>query len=273
MFAKLFSSITESSLWSEPKEVRLLFVSMLARADQNGFVESSLPGLARVSNLTLEETELAIGVLMSPDKYSKNPANDGKRVEKVPGGYVLLNYEDYRSRRSSEERREYMREYMQEYRKNSTTDHQRKQNVNSVNHGKPPLAYTETETETEKKQTVEKPKRQKTGVCQTDFSRFWQVYPKRQAKGSAEKAWVQSVKIADPEDIIAAAGVYAEHCKTKDKQYVKNPATWLNAKCWEDEIEPPVKSKQELQYWNRHDSSTAEGRAAIEREFLENLHT
>ena len=147
MFAKLFSSITESSLWSEPKEVRLLFVTMLAKADQMGFVEASIPGLARVANLTVEETERSLDCLKSPDKYSKNPENEGRRVMAVPGGFVLLNYEDYRARRSTEERREYMREYMREYRKPS---------VNDVKRGKPQLAQAEAEAEAEAEKTKHK---------------------------------------------------------------------------------------------------------------------
>jgi hypothetical protein len=152
MFAKLFSSITESSLWSEPKEVRLLFVTMLAKADQTGLVEASLPGLARVANLSLDETITALQILQAPDPYSKNPDNEGRRVLQVPRGFVLLNYEDYRARRNTEERQEYMRSYMKEYRK------QRKQSVNTskqpladVIHSEPQLAQAEAEAEAEAK--------------------------------------------------------------------------------------------------------------------------
>jgi hypothetical protein len=148
MFAKLFSSITESSLWSEPKEVRLLFVTMLAKADQNGFVEASIPGLARVANLTIEETQAGLECLSSPDVYSKNPDNEGRRVLAVPGGFMLLNYEEYRARRSPEERREYMREYMKDYRKRGKADvNSGKQSLTPVSHGKPGLAQAEAEAE------------------------------------------------------------------------------------------------------------------------------
>jgi hypothetical protein len=155
LYAKLFTSITESSLWSEPKEVRLLFVTMLAKADQDGFVEASIPGLARVANLTIGETEASLKVLLSPDPYSKNPANEGRRIAEIPGGFLLLNYEDYRARRSTEERREYMRQYMQDYRTKNPVRKQpvntRKQNVNSVSRGKPPLAHTEADTDADAK--------------------------------------------------------------------------------------------------------------------------
>jgi len=116
IYAKLFSSITESSLWCEPNEVRLLFVSMLAKADSSGFVEAALPGLAKLANLTLPEVESAIKSLESPDPHSKNPEHEGRRILKVPGGWMLLNYEEYHSRKGNEERRQYMRDYMQNYR-------------------------------------------------------------------------------------------------------------------------------------------------------------
>lgn len=131
-YAKLFSSITESSLWSEPKEVRLLFVTMLAKANSIGFVEASVPGLARVANLSPEEVETAIPILEGPDPFSKNPDCDGRRIVKAPGGWMVINYEDYRNRASSEERREYMREYMRNYRKENGC----KQPVNNVKQSK-----------------------------------------------------------------------------------------------------------------------------------------
>lgn len=131
-YAKLFSSITESSLWSEPKEVRLLFVTMLAKANSVGFVEASIPGLARVANLSPQEVETAIPILEGPDPFSKNPECEGRRIVKAPGGWMVLNYEDYRNRTSDEERREYMREYMRNYRKEKEC----KQDVNNVKKSK-----------------------------------------------------------------------------------------------------------------------------------------
>lgn len=155
MYAKLFSSITESSLWSEPKEVRLLFVTMLAKADQTGFVEASVPGLARVANLTVEETVTALSALQNPDPFSKNPDNEGRRIAVVPRGFMLLNYEEYRSRRNVAERQEYMRKYMREYRKQPVnTVNTCKPPLDVVSRGEPPLAHTEADTETEAENTA-----------------------------------------------------------------------------------------------------------------------
>lgn len=115
-YAKLFSTITESSLWSASKDARLLFMSMLAKADSTGFVEAALPGLARLANLTLGETAAALAELMAPDPYSKSPDCGGARVVKVERGWCLVNYEVYRDRKDDDAKREYMRNYMREYR-------------------------------------------------------------------------------------------------------------------------------------------------------------
>ena len=148
MYAKLFSSITESSLWSEPKEVRLLFVTMLAKADQTGFVEASVPGLARVANLTVEETVTALSALQNPDPFSKNPDNEGRRIAVVPRGFMLLNYEEYRGRRNVAERQEYMRKYMREYRKQPVNSvNTCKPTLDVVSRGEPPLAHTDTDAD------------------------------------------------------------------------------------------------------------------------------
>lgn len=129
-FAKLFSTITASSLWGESKEVKILFVTMLAQADSSGFVEASIPGLARLANLTPAETEEAITNLESPDPHSKSKVADGRRIVKVNNGWALVNYEDYRNRRDDQKKRDYMRDYMRDYRKRNVSS---VNNVNQVN--------------------------------------------------------------------------------------------------------------------------------------------
>ena len=129
-YAKLFSTITESSLWSASKDARLLFMSMLAKADQVGFVEAALPGLARLANLTMAETEGALAELMAPDPHSKSPDCDGARVVKVDRGWCLVNYEAYRDRQD-DHRKEYMRSYMRDYRKKSLQKNSQDSDVSS----------------------------------------------------------------------------------------------------------------------------------------------
>lgn len=112
----LWSSIVDSSVWGESKETKILWITMLAKKDRNGFVEASLPGLARAAVLSLPETEKAIKVLEAPDPHSRSKVNEGRRVKKVDGGWMVLNHFPYRDQMGAEYRREYQRQKQAQYR-------------------------------------------------------------------------------------------------------------------------------------------------------------
>ena len=116
-YTKLFSSIVASTIWREDDKTRLVWITMLALKNERHLVEASLPGLADLARVTLTECEKAVAKLEGPDKYSRKQDNRGRRIEKVEGGWKILNGEYYRQLLSKEERREYQRLYQQEYRK------------------------------------------------------------------------------------------------------------------------------------------------------------
>jgi len=70
------------------------------------------------------------------------------------------------------------------------------------------------------------------------FDAFWQAYPKRKSRGQAEKAFA---KINPSEQLMQAILAGIERAKTSEQwtrdkgKYIPHPATWLNAKGWEDE--------------------------------------
>jgi hypothetical protein len=74
------------------------------------------------------------------------------------------------------------------------------------------------------------------------FEDFWQQYPRKVAKKSAEKAWK---KLSDIEQTKAlnAVSQHVKYWKTKETEheFIPHPATWLNQARFEDElvIEPP----------------------------------
>lgn len=71
------------------------------------------------------------------------------------------------------------------------------------------------------------------------FGAFWDAYPRKVAKAAAEKAYTRAIADgADPALILAGAEFYALERKLQDPKYTKHPATWLNARCWEDEPDP-----------------------------------
>lgn len=72
------------------------------------------------------------------------------------------------------------------------------------------------------------------------FDEFWAKYPKKRSKGQAERAWV---KIAPDDTLFAQIIEGLERAKRsrdwikESGRYIPYPATWLNAKGWEDEHE------------------------------------
>jgi hypothetical protein len=72
------------------------------------------------------------------------------------------------------------------------------------------------------------------------FEVFWSQYPKKRNKGRAEKAWGE----LRPDDSLLGIllGKLEQAKKNPDwmkerGRYIPYPASWLNAKGWEDEYE------------------------------------
>ena len=115
-FSKLWSSLVTSSIWGEDDKTRILWITMLATTDANGVVEASVPGLARIANITTEECRASIAKLMSPDSESRTKTDEGRRISEVDGGWKILNYLKYRERGRHIDRKEYLAAKNREYR-------------------------------------------------------------------------------------------------------------------------------------------------------------
>jgi len=87
----------------------------------------------------------------------------------------------------------------------------------------------------------DKTKQDKTDIHtqKQNFEIFWKTYPKKKSKGDAERAFAR----VNPSDELLATMLTAIERAKKSADWLKNsgqyipyPATWLNAKGWEDEI-------------------------------------
>ena len=66
------------------------------------------------------------------------------------------------------------------------------------------------------------------------FDEFWEVYPKKVGKIAATKAYAKALKTGvAPGRLVEAVGSYVR--SIEDPKFTKDPATWLNAGCWDDE--------------------------------------
>lgn len=95
-----------SSIWEESHETRLVWVTLLALADQNGHVDGTVKSLARVARVTVEECEQALECLLGPDPHDRSGVLEGRRIVVEQGGWRLVNHGTYRAKMSADERRE-----------------------------------------------------------------------------------------------------------------------------------------------------------------------
>ena len=79
------------------------------------------------------------------------------------------------------------------------------------------------------------------------FAEFWNIYNKKTGKDACEKKF-SKLKDSEVDKIFEILPIYV--ASTPDVQYRKNPSTWLNQKCWEDEMQGAqvIKTPQQQQY-------------------------
>jgi len=101
-FVKLHGTILDSSVWQEPAATRLVWITMLAMANQDGVVEASVGGLAHRARVSRAECEAALACFLGPDPDSRD-GTSGERITEVPGGWLVLNHCNYRDMRTREQ--------------------------------------------------------------------------------------------------------------------------------------------------------------------------
>lgn len=92
----IFRCILDSSVWVLPNHIRIVWVTMLALKDADHIVRANAFQIARRAYLTEKEVMEALEVLSSPDTERLEPQEyEGRRIERVPDGWLILNGANY----------------------------------------------------------------------------------------------------------------------------------------------------------------------------------
>jgi hypothetical protein len=249
-FTKLFNSILHSTIWSEPDHVRIIWITMLAMSDKHGEVHAAVPGLARMAGKSVEETEDALRRFQEPDRHSRTPDFEGRRIEKISGGWRLLNHGKYRALLSADERREYFRKKKAEYRAKKktdgdTTDPGLSENVLDIPQC-PHIAEAEAE--------AEPPKPPKGGELSGVLLRLWSEAPQnarsRSSKEKLRKSWARTSPKPSEAVLMDALSLWASSFEwtKEDGEFIPGIHRWVTEKKWEN---PPVSAKpaKAPKYW------------------------
>lgn len=250
-YTKLFNTITNSTIWCEPDQTRIVWITMLALADRHGYVGASIPGLAHLARVPIEACEAAIATLLAPDKHSRSQEFEGRRIEVADRGWNLLNYERFRDMRDEEARREWERVRKRKARAKAKEDDV--PDSPQMSHTVPPSCPTmSAQAEAESEAEAEAEEERSSFLASSDslkraldqralngahFARFWSSYPKRIGKKACKAKW----KLRKLDGMADAIIADIEKRMTDDRGwragFIPNPLTYLNGDRWEDEIQ------------------------------------
>lgn len=74
----------------------------------------------------------------------------------------------------------------------------------------------------------------KQNITDIQFEEFWKTVPNKDGKKPALAAFKKAIKKISLEDLILAYKANVQVCESQNR-FKKNPATWLNQECWNDE--------------------------------------
>lgn len=277
MYNKLFTKILDSSIWMEPVSTRIVWITFLAAMDENGFVQfASIPNVAHRAVVSLEEASKAVATLEAPDANSSDPDNEGRRIERVPGGWMVLNANKYRALVTREIIKEQTKDRVRRFR-DSKGGNAVKRTGNApvtagnavVTHGNHLVTPSDTETKAKDNTPAEPPS---AGLVPEGFAEFWDLYPRKSDRKRAMSAW-KHIPLKEHAPIMAnvAGRMRSDESWTKDGgKFIPHPTTYLNGRRWEDEFQSkiemvpakdakPVKPNSELtdeELWERTGSSS-----------------
>jgi len=85
--------------------------------------------------------------------------------------------------------------------------------------------------------SIETLSKKKSLLSDDDCDEIYKLYPKKQGKADGYKG-LKRLKVDETtkEDIIKAVKAYKEFCKGKDPVYIKMFSSWINQRCWEDDL-------------------------------------
>lgn len=258
-YTKLFGSIVASTIWREDDKTRIVWITMLAIANKHGEVEASVPGLADLARVSVSECRAALEKLSAPDPDSRSMEYEGRRIEKVEGGWRLINHAKYREKLSTDERREYLAQKQREHRARqqvSTSVKSPKQESTSSTH-------TEAEAETKEEAEANPLPTASAGA----------VAKKKKEPAQTDEEWLAGLQTVLAYEHLNVAAEYSRAkvwCQSNNRQCTRRFFTnWLNrasANNREIAVKKPVTQQpaqpidkrsdleKHLDYWNAADA-------------------
>jgi len=225
MYGKIFQSMYDGTISVNWKAL-VTFQQMIVLCDSEGMIDITPPALSKRTSIPLDIIEDGIEYLSQPDPYSRSQEYEGRRIilidEHRPWGWIIVNHQYYRDLSSVEDRREKAR--------------LRKQKQRAKEGGKEDVTLSHTPSRMSHHADANTDPN--TDNTDTQFTLFWETYPKKNGRKDAEKAFMK----LNPDDQLFKKMMKALKVQKKSNswnkengKYIPNPESWLNGNRWEDE--------------------------------------
>ncbi len=235
MYNKLFTKILDSSVWMEAAPTRIVWFTLLAAMDWDGFAQfASIANLAHRARVTPKEAQDAVEVLEGPDPFSSDPDHEGSRIERVPGGWYVRNCEKYNKTANRESAQAQTRERSQRYRERSA---RLRHAPSRSRHA--PVTPTDTDTTT----TTEALEVHTS--AETDFETFHAAYPAgRRVGGKPGRQAFKTAMAGKPQAHHLAVMLQAIQQQKRSEQWqtpklIPLMTTWLHQERWLQTLPEP----------------------------------
>ncbi len=240
MYNKLFTRILDSSIWLEPTPTRIVWLTMIAAMDEDGFAQfASVSNVAHRAVVSLEEAQEAIKCLEGPDPNSSNPDNEGRRIERVDGGWMVINAPVYRSMATRIVIKEQTRDRVRKFREAKGCNAH-------VTQGNELVTPSETDSDSDSK--AEAIKTIPAGMDKV--LSIYNAYPRKIARCPALASITKALKKCPYEELLKRVESYREKIRREGTklEFIPYPASWFNADRWLDEEQEVHPSGKKLPF-------------------------
>lgn len=273
-FVKLDTGILNSTLWIE-RDQREIFITALLMAEPRefgvpipqiaigsldwtgfeappgwyGFVPAASVGIIRRAGVDQESGMEALRRMGEPETESRSKEFGGRRMIRMDGGFLILNYMKYRDKdHTAAERQQRLRDRRKAL-----------QGVTSRRDGDesrrdvalPERNITQSDADADKKQ---KPSRGKRESESPQSLTLYGLYPRKVCKDAALKAIDKALAKKPFDALLLAVQAYVRKVARDgtEEKFIPHPATWFNQGRYEDEEfkrpAPGMQSRPETEY-------------------------
>lgn len=116
----------------------------------------------------------------------------------------------------------------------------------SVGETRPNSPKLKKKSSVEERRGEESTKDLSTAGAEDEFDGWYSMYPRKEARTAALKAFTKARKSASLETLMGGLTNYKKSIQGKDRQFIALPASWLNAGRWQDEYASEETKKNPL---------------------------